>query len=507
MTSAEASNLDSKNLQDVSSLLKIKSKTFLGYNFITILVLSACIGSFLFGYNVSLLNTLYSTIEWEFGWYSDENLSKTYNTWLNTVVFVGAFLGSMTSGSLVSSGRRRLLISVMCIFLLGSINLAVSNSFSSCLWARLVSGFGVGLVSVAVPTYVSEMTPASVRGKLGVFHQLFVTVGIFVGVVLGVFLESIPEAPSNSIPRYFDRFWWRFMVLFQLIPIFLALYLFIYMFPFETPNFYIETDKPQEAHRLLRLLNQKDDVEKDMEMLFLAKKDRDVAQQKGLTLKKVFQNPVYRRVILIGCVLSAFQQLTGINVFVSRSNQMFTNAGVDKNWVTWCTILMSLVNTVMTFPSMWLIEYLGRRSLLLWGSVGMLASVAPVGVLLTVLKTSDATKIISVVGTVSFIMFFAGSYGPVLWVYLFEMFPMEIKKHASGYATAVNWLCTIIVVFFSGMIDDNTSFLFFSVCCGIAICFISIFVLETKGRNLQDSPYMLDKEGNTLRMSSKVDLL
>lgn len=507
MKSAGASNLKSKSLQDVSSLLKIKSKSFLGYNFVTILVLSACIGSFLFGYNVSLLNTLYNTMEWEFGWYTDKDLSKRYNTGLNTAIFLGAFLGSMAAGSLVAMGRRRLIILVLCVFLLGGVNLAVSNSFSSCIWARLVSGFGVGLSSVAVPTYVSEMTPANVRGKLGVFHQLFVTIGILVGVILGVFLKPLPDTPTTDLPRTFDRIWWRFMVVFQVIPIAIAFYLFVYLFPFDTPNFYIETDKPQDAHRLLRLLNGKDDVEKDMEMLFLAKKDRDVAEQRGMTLKSVFQNPVYRRVIIIGCVLSALQQLTGINVFVSRSNDMFTNAGVDKDWVTWCTILMSLVNTVMTFPSMWLIEYLGRRSLLLWGSVGMLASVAPVGILLTALKTSDATKIISVVGTVFFIVFFAGSYGPVLWVYLFEMFPMEIKKHASGYATAVNWLCSIITVFCSGLMDDNTSFLFFTVCCAIAVCFIAVFVLETKGRNLQDSPYMLDKDGHTLRMSSKVDIL
>jgi facilitated trehalose transporter len=205
MKSAGASNLESKSVQDVSSLLKIKSKSFLGYNFVTILVLSACIGSFLFGYNVSLLNTLYNTMEWEFGWYTDKDLSKRYNTGLNTAIFLGAFLGSMAAGSLVAMGRRLLIIEVLCVFLLGGINLAVSNSFSSCLWARLVSGFGVGLSSVAVPTYVSEMTPANVRGKLGVFHQLFVTVGILVGVILGVFLEPLPDTPTTDLPRTFDR--------------------------------------------------------------------------------------------------------------------------------------------------------------------------------------------------------------------------------------------------------------------------------------------------------------
>lgn len=485
---------------------KLGESKLVGNRLVFSVVLCASIGSFLFGYNVALLNTSLSIIGIELDWYSVADRVKVYGSFVNTSVFAGAAIGAMTGGSLLSIGRRLLILCVMSVFCIGAIGSAVANSFSALLFSRLITGSAVGVISVVVPTYISEMTPAKVRGKYGVFHQLFVTIGIFVGTLLGLAFSKLPASDEEKrvfTLVFFDKFWWRCMMVFGLIPVSISMYLLAFVFKFDTPNYYIEKDQPEDAKHLLMLLNNSEDVNDDMEMLLLAKKDRDVAQEIGLSLRKAIKHPIYRRVIVIGCLLSAFQQLTGINVFVSRSNTLFTNAGIDAKYTTMFTVIMSFVNVVMTFPSMFSIERVGRRILLLFGSIGMLASLAPVAVCMTISPGGSAAKYLAVIGAVAFVVFFAGTYGPVLWVYLFEIYPMEIKKSASGLATAVNWLCSIAVVFASGFLEDRISYILFSCTSILAIILIFTSVLETKGRNLQDSPYMTDEEGRALRINSK----
>lgn len=479
------------------------------------LVLCGCIGSFLFGFNVSLLNTSLETIAVDYGWWSgfvgaaaNDPTTKpdVYSAVVQTSVLVGAAIGAMTGGRMIFIGRRMVYLITMGVFTVGVITSVVADSFAALTWARFIVGYGVGVVSVVVPTYITEMTPANVRGKYGVFHQLFITVGIFIGVLVGIPLPVVPADSSGKATMKlstFDRVWWRVMLGFGIIPVIVAIYFLTYVFPFETPHYYVENDKPEDAERLLKKLNNTNDVDSEMKALRQAKKDRDVAERTGLTLLKAAQSRVYLKVILVGCVLSAFQQLTGINVFITSSNKLFSRAKLDANLVTIMTNVLTFVNILMTFPSMYLIERLGRRTLLFIGTLGMACSVLPGAICLFVNRDALYSTWIAVSGAILFIVFFAGSYGPVLWVYLFEIYPLEIKGVASGLATAVNWVSAIVMVFVTQFLDVEVNYAIFCVASFIAAALVFTLMLETKGRNLQDSPYMVDKEGRQLRMNSK----
>lgn len=240
-----------------------------------------------------------------------------------------------------------------------------------------------------------------------------------------------------------------------------------------------------------------------MEKLRKAKQDKDVAETSGLTLSKAMKIPIYRYVILVGCVLSAFQQVTGINVFITASNRLFEQARVSAGLVTVMTTILALVNVLMTFPSVYLIERLGRRTLLFIGTLGMGISVLPGAILPFAFPDKSFTTWVQVAGAILFIIFFAGTYGPVLWVYLFEIYPMEIKGAASGLATGVNWICGISMVFISEFISVKVNYLIFCVTSFIAAFLVFSLMKETQGRNLQDSPYMVDANGQPIRINSK----
>jgi len=466
------------------------------------LVLASCTGSFLFGLNISLLNTCLNYISWQWHWCDWPNEAPTdcsantnYNALTSTAMFIGAAVGSMSAGGLLVYGRRLFILVSMGIMAVGVVSQCVANSFSALFWARLIVGFGIGIVSFSVPTYMSEVTPAEERGKFGVFHQLFVTVGIFIGVLIGLpmpLVQLVPGAGDDSGPEMFIEVWWRVMLGLGLLPIILSVYLFGFVFDFETPNYYIEHRQYADAEELLRRLTGQDDVK---ERLREIREEIDAAEQAkkdGMSLGMAWKNKEFRWVIVYGCMLSAFQQFSGINVFMTASNSLFMQAGLTGVGPTYASIGMDALNMVMTLPAVPLIEKLGRRTLMVIGTAGQTISVAPAAIMYWVNDDPDykPTTYIAIVGCLCFIIFFACTYGPILWVYLFEIYPSEIKGAAAGLATGFNWIASIIMVFIPPYCENKYSYTIFTIMSGCAFVIVLLWMKETKGRPLGDSPFI-----------------
>lgn len=371
------------------------------------LVLFAALGSFLFGLNISLLNTSVDAIMSEYrmcGSYNDLNCESL--KWLKAVllcsVMIGAAVGSMTGGQFLAFGRRVVYLVTMGIFLVGVISSCCANSYSAMLFARLLVGYAVGLVSVATPTYIAEVTPANKRGTYGVFHQLFIVIGILVGTLLGVPLTAPGDQTADWEPPIFQKFWWRFMLGVGILPVFLALELGLVRYAFETPHYYVEHRRFGDARELLKRLYNKDDVSTELNDIIDNVREGEILQQNGLTFTSAFRNPIYRHVILVGIALSAFQQFGGINVFMTSSNELFRKAGLDNTLRTVMTVVMSALNCVMTFPTLYLIERMGRRSLLLMGATLQFLSVVPAAIAYWTDPDSEnpgqVTKILAIVG-------------------------------------------------------------------------------------------------------------
>lgn len=471
------------------------------------LVLCASAGSFLFGINVSNLNTSLSTISAEFQWCpipADRQCSSSVvmRAFASTSVFIGAAVGAMSAGHFLFLGRRMLIIADMLVFVIGTISTVVATSFSALFWGRLITGYGVGVVSLIVPIYMSEMSPPNVRGSYGVLHQLFITIGVFIGVLLGLPLEPVPVSTDTNYmtwtPRTFDKVWWRVMLGIGLIPAVIVIFFVGFVFNFETPHYYVERGKRHVAEKLLRALHKKDDVIQDLEEIIKAREAATKSKEEGITFWIAMKIPVYRNVLIIGCLLAAFQQFIGINVFVAASNKLFEDAGLNKELVTAMSTVLQFVNVIMTIPAIYLIESLGRKSLLIGGNAVMGLGTLPAAICFWINRDAIYTTWLAIAGAIVFIMAFAVSYGPVLWVILFEIFPIDIKGLATGLCTSVNWCCAVIMVFIANFIPAYINYTIFTLMSFIAVGISFFLVRETKGRTLEASPYLYDKHGKLI---------
>ncbi|SBS80819.1 hexose transporter (HT), partial [Plasmodium ovale curtisi] len=491
-----------KSSKEASSSCSAKgevSNSFFNMSFLY--VLSACIASFIFGYQVSVLNTIKNFIVIEFQWCKgadrldcDENTIRS--SFLLASVFIGAVFGSGFSGYLVQFGRRFSLLVIYVFFVFVSILTSITHHFDTILFARLFSGFGIGLITVSVPMYISEMTHKDKKGAYGVLHQLFITFGIFIAVLLGLAMGEGPDGTSNKPLSEFEKIWWRLMFFFPTLISLLGIFLLVIFFKEETPYFLFEKGKIEESKKILMKIYGTNDVEEPMKAIKEAIEQNESAKNNSLSLLKAMKIPSYRYVILLGCILSGFQQFTGINVLVANSNELYKGF-LGKDLITILSVIMTAVNFLMTFPAIYIVEKVGRKTLLLGGCIGVICAYLPTAIANELYKNSYSVKIMSVVGTFVMIISFAVSYGPVLWIYLHEMFPSEIKDSAASLASLVNWVCAIVVVFPSDIIikkSPSILFIIFSVMCIISFLFIFFFIKETKGGEIGTSPYISIEE-------------
>eukprot|EP01056_Protomagalhaensia_sp_Gyna25_P003773 Protomagalhaensia_sp_Gyna_25__3772@NODE_338_length_3821_cov_81_673718_g264_i0_p2_GENE_NODE_338_length_3821_cov_81_673718_g264_i0NODE_338_length_3821_cov_81_673718_g264_i0_p2_ORF_typecomplete_len537_score65_32Sugar_tr/PF00083_24/5_7e97MFS_1/PF07690_16/3_2e19MFS_1/PF07690_16/3_6e11MFS_3/PF05977_13/1_2e06MFS_3/PF05977_13/0_016MFS_2/PF13347_6/1_3e03MFS_2/PF13347_6/6_3e09MFS_2/PF13347_6/5_3TRI12/PF06609_13/1_4e08TRI12/PF06609_13/1_8e02MFS_4/PF06779_14/0_012MFS_1_like/PF12832_7/0_61MFS_1_like/PF12832_ len=473
------------------------------FSYLLQVILLGCMGSFLFGFNLSLLNTAINHISWEMEWcdfhsegieVNDCTTHTVFASFINTGVFIGAAVGSMSGGLFLEFGRRGMMLIANVVFILGIITSCCANSFSALLWARLLVGYSVGLISFIVPTYMSEMTPKDVRGRYGVFHQLFITIGILIGTLIGLPLPLAAALPgamdADKTMPVFAKVWWRVMLGIGIIPVLLSSYLLGKVYVFETPHYYVEKGLYTDAEKLLKRVRNSDDVTETLNYVIQEIQESEKSKAAGMNLGTAWKRPQFRKVIILGCLFSAFQQFGGINVFMAQSTQLFLDAGLEGSLPTVMTVVMCLINSVMTLPAVPLIEKMGRKPLLLCGCIGMTISVLPSAICYWVIPDSDITMWLAIVGCLLFIIFFAATYGPILWVYLFEMFPMEIKGAAAGLATAFNWIAGIVMVFVTNYLSIQVKFTLFTVMSAIGAVLVALFMLETKGRELGDSPYI-----------------
>ncbi|ANQ06312.1 Hexose transporter [Plasmodium coatneyi] len=491
-----------KSGSEISSSQSLKNSGSDGFfNTSLMYVLAACLASFLFGYQVSVLNTIKDFIVIEFGWCPENAVSCDGSTlkssFLLASVFIGAVVGSGFSGYLVQYGRRFSLLVIYNFFILVSILTSITHHFHTILFSRLLSGFGIGLITVSVPMYISEMTHKDKKGAYGVLHQLFITFGIFIAVLLGMAMGDVPEKKVEPLSLgNFQQIWWRLMFFFPCIISILGIVLLTFFFKEETPYYLFENGKVEESKKILKKIYGSDNVDEPLKAIKDAVEQNEAAKKNSISLMTAMKIPSYRYVILLGCILSGLQQFTGINVLVSNSNELYKGF-LDKGMITTLSVIMTVVNFLMTFPAIYIVEKLGRKTLLLCGCAGIVCAFLPTAIANQIDSTSEIVKNLSIAATFVMIVSFAVSYGPVLWIYLHEMFPSEIKDSAASLASLVNWMCAIIVVFPSDIIikkSPNILFFIFSGMSILAFFFIFFFIKETKGGEIGTSPYITLEE-------------
>lgn len=420
-------------------------------------------GGLLFGLNMASVAGAVNSIQDVFS-LTDGGLGAVVS-----VLTIGCLIGALFTGHFADRfGRKKVLIFASLLFMISALGSALSGSSLALAIYRIIGGVAVGAVSVAGPMYISEVSPPEKRGTLVSFNQFAIVIGILIAYVAGYLFVGIEDG-------------WRYMLgvpaLFSLFFIFFL----ISSFP-ETPRWLVANNKQHEALAVLTKVGGADfanDALEKIEESLKVDRTRDKAK-----FSEIFKGKT-GRVVLLGTFLAAFQQITGINAVVNYAPVIFELTGVGGETALLQSVLVGVVNFLATIVALYLVDSKGRKTLLLWGAVGMTISLGYI----TYAFAFSGSNIGILIALLSYIAFFAASFAPVMWVVTSEIFPNRVRGMALSFSTAVSWMFTFLTVQFSPIILNQFGgaalFGFFGLFSLLAFIFVKIWIPETKGKSLE----------------------
>ena len=392
-------------------------------------------------------------------------------------LLVGAMLGAFLAGRLADPfGRRPLILIGGIVFILGTLGSALAGGPAVLVAFRFIMGLGVGIVSVVVPMYLTELAPKEIRGRLTSLMQLLVTVGIFVA-----YLTDYAYSTTHD---------WRMMIGLGVIPA-LVLSVGIYTQP-ESPRWLFgnKDDGGAAARKVLIKLRGSEEAA-DAELAEIREAvAKESKKAERLSLRELATGNL-RPIFIIGMLLVFFQNFCGINTIIYYAPTLLVSVGFGASGAILANVGIGVVNMLMTLPGMYLIDKAGRRALLLFGAVGMCAGM----ILLAVVNLSGLAKgpvvlVLTLVGITVFIASFSISWGPVQWVALPELFPLRVRASAVGTCVTFNWLFNMVVTLAFPILlkkfGAGYNFLFFVLMTLLAFLFVKKMLPETKGRSLEE---------------------
>lgn len=422
-------------------------------------------GGLLFGLNMAGIAGATEMLKGEFS-LTDSGLGT-----VAALLTIGCLIGALFTGNFTEKyGRKNVMVFTAILYIISAIGSALATSSEMLTVFRVLSGLAVGATSVVGPIYISEVSPAAKRGTLVSMNQFAITIGIVLAYLIDFLVMDLGE---NS---------WRYML--AVPAVFGVVYLVFLLSSFPpSPRWLLSKNRRDEAISILEKIGGKTLIESElpeMEKSIAAEKDKPQVK-----LAEIFKGKT-GKIVLIGTALAALQQITGINAVIMFSPDIFQAAGSVRGDSMMQAMIVGLVNFLMTIVALWLVDRKGRKTLLLWGAVGMMVSLA----YLTYEFAKPVQNGVGVlVALLLYISFFAASYAPVMWVIISEIYPNRIKGIAMSFSTAISWLCTFLTVYFAPIIQGTLGlhYLFgiFGLFSLIAFVFVKIWIPETKGKSLE----------------------
>ena len=423
-------------------------------------------GGLLFGLNMAGISGAVEMLKSEFS-LTDSGLGT-----VAALLTIGCLIGALFTGSFTEKyGRKKVMLACAIFYIISALGCAFASSSTMLVVFRLLSGLAVGATSVVGPMYISEISPAHNRGRLVSMNQFAITIGIVLAYVFDYLLLGLG---SES---------WRYML--AIPALFGVLYLIFILISFpESPRWLVAKGRTQEAREVMLKIGGEELVSSELAQIEKVIYEEKVKER--LSLSELFKGKT-GKVVLIGTLIAAFQQITGINAVIMFAPEIFKAAGSAQGDSVMQAMVVGLVNFLMTIVALWLVDKKGRKTLLLWGAAGMIISL----VYLTWEFSKPSPFGIGVlVSLLVYISFFAASFAPVMWVIISEIYPNRIKGLAMSFSTAVSWLCTFLTVYFAPIIQGslglNYLFAIFCLFSLLAFIFVKIWIPETKGKSLEE---------------------
>ncbi|GAA1000060.1 sugar porter family MFS transporter [Subtercola frigoramans] len=452
------------------------------------LSVAAALGGFLFGFDSSVINGAVDAIKADFGLEAVPLLSG----FVVASALLGCAVGAYFAGRLADRmGRIPVMLIGASLFLISSIGSAAAFAVWDLVLWRVLGGLGIGIASVIAPAYIAEIAPKAVRGGLASLQQLAITLGIFAALLSDAILAN--AAGDANEPLWFGVDAWRWMFVVCAVPA-IVYGLLALRLP-ESPRFIAGKGKKEEARTVLASVmptTQVDDALQEIETSL--REDKENARTASLRGKMFGLLPV----VWVGILLSMFQQLVGINVIFYYSTSLWASVGFDTgNPGTSLTIsvITSVVNVAVTFVAIFFVDKIGRRPLLLGGSIGMFVSLGVMALSFGQSQLVDGTPQlpgawgpIALVAANLFVISFGATWGPLVWVLLGEIFPNRIRGRALGIAAAAQWLTNFAITeTFPALSAFSLTFTYgmYAFFALVSFFFVFFAVPETKGRSLE----------------------
>jgi SP family xylose:H+ symportor-like MFS transporter len=440
--------------------------------YVMLVCMVAALGGLLFGYDTGVINGAIGPLKAHFA------LDANWAGWATGCALVGCAIGAGIAGVLSDwLGRKKVLILSAILFFISAVGTALPKNITVFIIYRIIGGLGVGAASMSSPMYIAEISPAKIRGRMVSVNQFAIVSGFLVVYFVNYFIAIQGDQMWNQ------EFGWRWMFGSEVLPALLLLVLLFFV-P-ESPRWLTKQNRSNEALEILVRVNGAEYAKTEL----LEIKDA-LAHESG-SLKQLFQ-PGMKIVLVIGIVLAVLQQVTGINVFLYFGTEIFKKMGSDTNAALLQTVMVGTVNLAFTIIAIWLVDRLGRKPLMMIGSVGMGLSLLGMGRMAYVQKT-DLWVLLFIL---SYIACFALSVGPVTWVILSEIFPTRIRGRAMAIATVCLWVANYVVSQTFPMMEENNwllekfhhafPFWLYGIFCVVLVAFVWRFVPETKGKTLEE---------------------
>ncbi|EAR64505.1 xylose permease, partial [Bacillus sp. NRRL B-14911] len=406
-----------------------------GSLYIFSITLVATLGGLLFGYDTAVISGAEKSIQTYL--VDSLGLSSFIHGATISSALIGCIIGGIISGYFSSAfGRKKSLIIAAVLFLLS----ALGSAYPEFLFFsageptigllltfnlyRIIGGIGVGLASAIVPMYIGEIAPAAIRGRLVSFNQFAIIFGMLV-----VYFVNWGIARGQSV-EWINETGWRYMFLSEAIPA-LLFFVFLFFVP-ETPRYLSLKNQDESALRILSKINGPASAKQILS---------EIKSSMNATAEKMSTFAFGKKVIVIGILLSVFQQFVGINVALYYAPRIFESMGAAKDASMLQTIVMGLVNVIFTVIAIMTVDKWGRKPLLIIGSIGMAIGMFGVAGLAFANIIGISTLLFIIVYTASFMM----SWGPICWVLISEIFPNRIRGQAVAIAVAAQWGANYLV--------------------------------------------------------------
>lgn len=442
---------------------------------------AAAMGGFLFGYDSSVINGAVEGIRHKY------DIGSAALAQVIAIALIGCAIGAATAGRVADRiGRIRVMQISAALFTVSAVGSAVPFAlWDLALW-RVLGGIAIGMASVIGPAYIAEVSPPAYRGRLGSFQQAAIVVGIAVSQLVNWGILNAAGGDQRGHLLGIEA--WQLMLGVMVVPA--VLYgLLSFAIP-ESPRFLISVGKLDKAKTVLAEVEGKGtDLDARVAEIEHAMHNEQKSTFKDLLGGRFGLLPI----VWIGIGLSVFQQFVGINVAFYYSSTLWQSVGINPESSFFYSFTTSIINIVGTVIAMVLVDRIGRKPLALVGSVGMAVSLA-LEAWAFASKSADGTLptgqgTVALIAAHAFVLFFALSWGVVVWVFLGEMFPNRIRAAALGVAASAQWIANwAITASFPSLADWNLSgaYIIYAVFAVLSIPFVMKFVKETKGKALEE---------------------